>query len=370
MPCMQNGRPVPGNKGTCPAGSYWSDTQGDGSLNEWADVGNFFKRRYTTEEGDLNALNLGMDALVFVPGIGLVARGALAGSKGLAGLMGSMFLKGKMKNEVVKNQVLKDPNKWKDFIGPIPKSAYKTVTTKTKVPATRIDSKGNEVQKRTFAPVKSAVTTGIAAQGVDYFMPFSPSGIESKQVRDEKAATIETKAKEEKEIKDAQDKKDKESADKLVADKKAKAEAYANRGFSERFKEGMKDPATLNKLGMLMDYYGRNLQDRGENPLIAYEQAKADQMSASKPNTAAFNAVDMTNDALYDIFTPKKGWFKMRSEADRDKAAGVMVGRYRTIQNAAFTRHGVILTHAEIMKLLEIERDERLAAQKAAAANK
>jgi len=183
----------------------------------------------------------------------------------------------------------------------------------------------------------------------------------------ETAEAKEIRLAKEKEIKDAQDKKDKDAADKLVADKKAKAEAYANRSFSERFKAGMKDPTTLNKLGMLMDYYGRNLQDRGENPLIAYEEAKADQMAASKPDVAAFNAVDMTNDALYDIFTPKKGWFKMRSEADRDKAAAIMVGRYRTIQNAALTRHGVILTHAEIMKLLEKERDERLAAQKAAA---
>jgi len=161
-----------------------------------------------------------------------------------------------------------------------------------------------------------------------------------------------------------QKKLDEQAADDLA--KNRTSTETARKSFSERFKAGMKDPATLNKLGMLMDYYGRNLQDRGENPLIAYEEAKADQMAAGKPDTAAFNAVDMTNDALYDIFTPKKGWFKMRSEADRDKAAGVMVGRYRTIQNAAFTRHGVILTHAEIMKLLEKERDERLAAQKAA----
>jgi hypothetical protein len=162
-----------------------------------------------------------------------------------------------------------------------------------------------------------------------------------------------------------QKKLDEQAADDLA--KNRTSTETARKSFSERFKAGMKDPATLNKLGMLMDYYGRNLQDRGENPLIAYEQAKADQMAASKPDTSAFNAVDMTNEALYDIFTPKKGWFKMRSEADRDKAAAVMVGRYRTIQNAAFTRHGVILTHAEIMKLLEKERDERLAAQKAAA---
>jgi hypothetical protein len=156
-----------------------------------------------------------------------------------------------------------------------------------------------------------------------------------------------------------QEKLDEQAADDLA--KNRTSTETARKSFSERFKAGMKDPATLNKLGMLMDYYGRNLQDRGENPLIAYEAAKADQMAANKPNTAAFNAVNMTNDALYDIFTPKKGWFKNRSEADRDKAAGTMVGRYRTIQNAALTRHGVILTHAEIMKLLEKERDARLA---------
>jgi len=172
----------------------------------------------------------------------------------------------------------------------------------------------------------------------------------------------------EKETKAAQDKKDKEAADKLVADKKAKAEAYANRSFSERFKAGMKDPTTLNKLGMLMDYYGRNLQDRGENPLIAYEEAKADQMAASKPDSSTFNAVDMSDTVLTDLFTPSKGWmFFGKNEQERKTAAADMIGRYRTIQNAAFTRHGVILTHGEIMALLEDERDKAAAAQKAAA---
>jgi len=172
----------------------------------------------------------------------------------------------------------------------------------------------------------------------------------------------------EKETKAAQDKKDKEAADKLVADKKAKAEAYANRSFSERFKAGMKDPTTLNKLGMLMDYYGRNLQDRGENPLIAYEEAKADQMAASKPDSSTFNAVDMSDTVLTDLFTPSKGWmFFGKNEQERKTAAADMIGRYRTIQNAPFTRHGVILTHGEIMALLEDERDKAAAAQKAAA---
>ena len=163
-----------------------------------------------------------------------------------------------------------------------------------------------------------------------------------------------------------QKKLDEQAADDLA--KNSNSTETARKSFSERFKAGMKDPATLNKLGMLMDYYGRNLQDRGENPLIAYEAAKADQMAANKPNTAAFNAVDMSDTVLTDLFmTDKKFWFG-KSEIQRKASASDMIGRYRTIQNAAFTRHGVILTHAEIMAYIEKERDE--AAKKKAAAQK
>ncbi len=171
--------------------------------------------------------------------------------------------------------------------------------------------------------------------------------------------TTETKTEEEQKIADEK------AADDLAKGRGSKEEEEAKKSFSDRFKAGMKDPATINKLGMLMDYYGRNLQDRGENPLVAYEKAQATKAAAGKPDTAAFNAVDMSREDLENIFTPKKGWFKFRSEADREKAASNMIGRYRTIQNAAFTRHGVILTHAEIMKLLEDERDQ--AAARAAA---
>lgn len=171
--------------------------------------------------------------------------------------------------------------------------------------------------------------------------------------------TTETKTEEEQRIADEK------AADDLAKGRGSKEEEKAKKSFSDRFKAGMKDPATINKLGMLMDYYGRNLQDRGENPLVAYEKAQATKAAAGKPDTAAFNAVNMSREDLENIFTPKKGWFKFRSEADREKAASNMIGRYRTIQNAALNRHGVILTHAEIMKLLEDERDQ--AAAKAAA---
>lgn len=167
-----------------------------------------------------------------------------------------------------------------------------------------------------------------------------------------------------------QNKEDLAAADQLVKDKAKADSSTTNLSFSERFKKGMKDPDTINKVGMLMDYYGKNLQDRGANPLVAYEAAKAKQAAANKPNTAAFNAVDMDNSVLTDLFTPSKGWFFGKSDEERKQLAAAKIGRYRTIQNAAFTRHGVILTHGEIMKLLEKERDEALAAAKRAKAAK
>ena len=42
MPCMRNGRPVPGNKGACPLDSTWSDTAGNNQF-EWSDVGDFLR---------------------------------------------------------------------------------------------------------------------------------------------------------------------------------------------------------------------------------------------------------------------------------------------------------------------------------------
>ncbi len=182
--------------------------------------------------------------------------------------------------------------------------------------------------------------------------------VENKKDEDEKPPLTE----------EEQKKLDEQAADDLA--KNRTSTETARKSFSDRFKAGMKDPATINKLGMLMDYYGRNLQDRGENPLVAYEAAKARQAAANKPDTAAFNAVDMSDTVLTDLFTPNKGWFFGKSEEERKKLAAAKIGRYRTIQNAAFTRHGVILTHGEIMKLLEKERDEALAAAKRAKAAK
>lgn len=87
MPCMMNGRPVPGEKGSCPTGSTWSETAGDGEF-QFADVGDFLKRRYTDKDtGDLRAGTAAMDALIFVPGVGWMARGAMtAGKVGTTGI--------------------------------------------------------------------------------------------------------------------------------------------------------------------------------------------------------------------------------------------------------------------------------------------
>ena len=309
MPCMQNGRPVPGNKGACPTGSYWSDTQGDGTLNEWADVGNFFKRRYTTEDGDINTMNLGLDALIFVPGIGWTARGAMAGGKGIAGLMGRMFTKGKMKNEVVKKKVLKDPKKWEDYIkknpkGVIPGSAYKTTTTKTKVPDMRTNRAGNEVQRRQFAPVKSMVTAGIGAQGADYLMPFTPAGIAAKEQRDADAAAVASKKVEDEQI--VQD-----AASVEAAKVQAEKDRVANLGFWEKMKEpGYWDEVDgtgltrLDRLGQLMTYYGQTPKQRAATTSPADRWAE---MTTANAATAASLQKSMLADSPFSNIGDKTG---------------------------------------------------------------
>jgi len=309
MPCMQNGRPVPGNKGACPTGSYWSDTQGDGTLNEWADVGNFFKRRYTTEDGDINTMNLGLDALIFVPGIGWTARGAMAGGKGIAGLMGRMFTKGKMKNEVVKKKVLKDPKKWEDYIkknpkGVIPGSAYKTTTTKTKVPDMRTNRAGNEVQRRQFAPVKSMVTAGIGAQGADYLMPFTPAGIAAKEQRVANAANVSAqKAEDEQVVQDA--------AALEAAKVQAEKDRVANLGFWEKMKEpGYWDEVDgtgltrLDRLGQLMTYYGQTPKQRADSISPADRWAE---MTTANASTAASLQKSMLADSPFSNIGDKTG---------------------------------------------------------------
>ena len=100
MPCMSRGRVVPGAKGSCPDGSTWSETSGDGEF-QMSDVGNYLHKRYVDKEGGFNAGTAAMDALIFVPGLGWVANGArlgaktagTLGAKGLGGLINKLFFK-------------------------------------------------------------------------------------------------------------------------------------------------------------------------------------------------------------------------------------------------------------------------------------
>ena len=346
MPCMYNGRPVKGNKGSCPSGSYWSDTQGDGSLNEWADVGNFFKRRYTTEEGDINTMNLGLDALIFIPGIGWTARGAMAGGKGLAGLMGRMFTKPKMKPEIIKKKELVNLNT-SPFTRPIPSSAYKTTTTKTgnKIPVMRTNRKGVEVPVRQFAPVKSAVTAGIAAQGADFLMPLTPAGIASKEQRDANAATIAAQ---------------KETTEQNVTDaaalEAAKVQAEKDRVAGLSFTEKMKEPGywdeidstglnRIEKLGQLMDYYGKTPNQRAETTSPADRWAE---MSTSNAATAASLQKSMLADSPFSDIGGKVGMEAIRElvqeeygdkwytfGADEDKVENITALIYAEMVNLA-----------------------------------
>ena len=315
MPCMRNGRPVPGNKGACPLDSTWSDTAGNDQF-EWSDVGDFLKKRYTTEKGGVNALNFGLDALIFIPGIGWTARGAMAGGKGLAGLMGKMFTKGKMKDEVITKNVLKDPNKWQSYIrnnpnGSIPEFTngvrnYKTVTIKTgnKVPVMRTNRKGVEVQARQLAPVKSAVTAGIAAQGADYFAPFTQAGIESQKVREERAAALATKTQEDETVIT-------DAAAVEAAKIKAEKDRVAGLSFTEKMREpgywDTKDSTGLNriqKIGELLDHYGKTPKQRADSISPADRWAE---MSTTNAATAVSLQKSMLADSPFSNIGDKTG---------------------------------------------------------------
>ena len=98
MPCMYNGQPVKGNKGSCPYGSTWAEPQ---STNEYAEGGNFFKDRYVTGKGNIDYGQAALDStgLLGIAGIGRM-------------LLGKSLMKGGKVFEGDKNVVpFKAPNK-------------------------------------------------------------------------------------------------------------------------------------------------------------------------------------------------------------------------------------------------------------------
>ena len=272
MPCMRNGQPVPGNKGACPLDSTWSDVTPTADAGSWGSgldalksmdtskMSDWARSRYVREDGSIDYLKAGIEASYLYPGT-LALKGGL---KGIPWLMKQMFTKPKVKTVKGKKDVLKNPEKWKGVDTP-PWSAYKTIKTKTKVPAMRYDKFGNEVQKRALSPTRatlSAAAIGMGGQGWDYVAPFTERGKADKAVRVADAAT--RTANTEKEKKDLKDKEN------LIIDAaQAEKDRVAGLSFTEKMKEpgywDEKDATGLNRiqrLGQLMDYYGKTPNQR------------------------------------------------------------------------------------------------------------
>ena len=286
MPCMSRGRVVPGAKGSCPAGSTWSETSGDGEF-QMADVGDFLKKRYLGKESGVNVGTAAMDALVFVPGFGWVARGAIAGAKaagtvgakGLGGLMNKMFMK---KTPAIPAQSgLKAGQKFG------PQGTKTTIPSGT--PAVPAGMK--------FAPGKSSVMAGTGlAINEQFGSPLTQAGQEAKAQRQIASAASQVPTATPVDA----------NATKALETQK-ESERVAGLGFFDKMKEpgywdtsitGVKGDDRLSRLGDLLTYYGMPPSGRAAAGMTPSEMWK--QRSIDAANVAA-KGTDSGSDAFSKV---------------------------------------------------------------------
>ena len=329
MPCIRNdnGRAVPGAKGSCPIGSAWSDTA-DNNKFDWQDVETVAKRRYFGDDGEFRGGTAAMDAatgLMFIPGVGWIARGAMAGGKGIGSLIGKLFtrkvagnpasLKSGVKftpaNNLNANRLPK-PTTTQVPKYPInaPNAGRTIVTPNRKVLApSATGNLSNLMNKatpagRAFSPLRSAAAVGIGSQAVDYAFPFTERGIEAKKVRDANAAAVASKKAEDEQV--VQD-----AAALEAAKVQAEKDRVANLGFWEKMKEpGYWDErdgtglTRLDRLGQLMTYYGQTPKQRANSTSPADRWAE---MTTANASTAASLQKSMLADSPFSNIGDKTG---------------------------------------------------------------
>jgi len=330
MPCIRNdnGQAVPGAKGSCPIGSAWSDTADNNKFDWLPDIQNFAKRRYFGDEGEFRGGTAAMDAasaMMFIPGVGWVARGAMAGGKGLAGLIGKLFSKkiaGKPAQLNKGTTFTKATNTNTNKYGlPLPKTtkvpkypinapnAGRTIITPNRKLFAPPGATPQFMSKatsggRAFSPLRSAATVGIGSQAVDYAFPFTERGIEAKKVRDANAAAIATKKTEDEAVI--------KSAEEVEAAKvQAEKDRVANLSFTEKMKEpgywDEKDATGLTrieKLGQLMTYFGKTPKQRTDSISPADRWAE---MTTANAATAASLQKSMLADSPFSNIGDKTG---------------------------------------------------------------
>ena len=294
MPCMSRGRVVPGAKGSCPTGSTWSETSGDGEF-QMADVGDFLKKRYLGEESGVNVGTAAMDALIFVPGLGWVTRGALTagkvGAKGIGSLMNKAFMKQTKAKPAVNTTRVNPQNLAPPRATPIerrfpinnpkpklnnatPFKPYRASTTRQTAPAIPAGMK--------FAPGKSSLVAGTGlALNEQFGMPFTQAGQEAKAQRQVASATSQVPT---------ATPVDPNATAALEAQKES--ERVAGLGFFDKMKEpgywdtsitGVEGDDRLSRIGDLLTYYGMPPSGRaaaGQTPSEMWKQRSIDAAAA------------------------------------------------------------------------------------------
>jgi len=303
MPCIKNGRVVPGVKGSCPLDSKWSETNpsfyGEDEKLGVDDIGNWLKQRYTTKSGSTDYTKAGIEGLMSVYGLG-AARTAL--TKGLPFAMKqlSKLATKKVDGKAATTAATRVPKLNTPFTAPKqqphwginaqgqkikvpfkPGSTFKPVATQS---VNRITNPAIEAGRK-FSLPRTLGSSAVGAAGLDYVAPFTQAGLENKQARD--AATLATTQAN-------------QLADQKVVDANATAaletqkesDRVAGLGFFDKMKEpgywdtsitGVEGDDRLSRIGDLLTYYGMPPSGRaaaGQTPSEMWKQRSIDAAAA------------------------------------------------------------------------------------------
>ena len=303
MPCVKNGRVVPGAKGSCPLDSKWSETDpsfyGEDEKLGVDDIGNFLKQRYTTKSGSTDYTKAGIEGLMAVYGGGAIRSGLKYGLPAVMKQLQKLVTK-KVDGKAATTATTRVPKLNTPYTAPKqqphwginaqgqkikvpfkPGSTFKPVTTQS---VNRITNPAIEAGRK-FSLPRTLGTSAVGAAGLDYVAPFTQAGLENKQARDASAlATTQANQSAEQSAVDAN------ATAALEAQKES--DRVAGLGFFDKMKEpgywdtsitGVEGDDRLSRMGDLLTYYGMPPSGRaaaGQTPSEMWKQRSIDAAAA------------------------------------------------------------------------------------------
>lgn len=322
--CSYNGQRVPGNKQNCnKPGTVWVEED----AKDQGFQGNFFigkdfgtavlntlnpdspeteedLKGYLTRRAEDDPYGLAIDAGLSVAGGGV--GGKLLSKLGLGKLLKSAFTKKKTTTKFKKPEIVNGKIK--------PGSTYGNVTT--------------TVTRPRFIPGMGLIAGGAALDRAGYSpfsaAPFSEQGQAAAQKRD--LTNLENA------IAGIDAQTSQKDVEKAAAEKaKAEQDRIDNMSFFDKFKLGMKDPATASLFAAGLQDIGSNIP--GQNSLAKLQAGYAAADAKGGPNAADFNATKVSDTVLKDRFMKGSSIFKIGdSKTRREANAAEMVAMYRSVQ--------------------------------------